>query len=111
QRAHQVTHTLPPERRRDDQRGDLVGQIAQRLGLHRRSVNRYLRVLRAPQSIQEAFAAGKLRLTAAEKVVDLPTGVREAIVSALEAGQDAPEVMARTLSVRGWPPQKGVVGL
>jgi ParB family chromosome partitioning protein len=82
----------------DYERGDLRDRIGKRLGVSGRSLDRYLRVLDAPQEVRAAVAAGKLAVTVAEKVVGLTTKQRAEIAEELRAGGEPREVVRRFLN-------------
>jgi len=81
---------------------DLRDAIALELGgKSGRNIQRYLNVLKATMDVQCLVQAGKLRLTLAEKVADLPQAAQGRIVREVEAGGDPEEVIAPHLPGAG----------
>lgn len=78
-------------------RGDTRDFIGQRLGLSGRTLDRLLNILRAPQSVQDAFERDDLPLVLADKVARLSKDVQEQIEAEIEAGNSAKQVIAAKL--------------
>ncbi|MCE9554556.1 MAG: ParB/RepB/Spo0J family partition protein [Planctomycetes bacterium] len=75
--------------RPDGRARDVVGKI---LICDGRTVDRYLRVLKAPPEVQEAFDRGKLKLVTAGQIASLTAEQQDEIVAAIRAGQSPQEV-------------------
>jgi len=60
-------------------------------------LDRYLRILDAPQAVQDAVEAGTLPLTLAEKLVGLGTAQREQVATAIRAGDEPSAVVRQVL--------------
>lgn len=70
---------------------DRVGQI---VGMSGRNLQRYLNVLAAPPEVQDAFAARRVRLVDAARVVTLSMREQETLADRLQAGGDPKAVLA-----------------
>ena len=70
---------------------DRVGQI---VGMSGRNLQRYLNVLAARPEVQDAFAAGRVRLVDAARVVSLSKREQEALADRLRGGEDPKAVFA-----------------
>jgi hypothetical protein len=70
---------------------DRVGQI---VGMSGRNLQRYLNVLAARPEVQDAFAAGRVRLVDAARVVGLSKREQEALADRLRGGGDPKAVLA-----------------
>jgi hypothetical protein len=80
------------------QKEALKAEVARRLGLSPRNVNRYLLLLDAPAPVQQAFDRGDLSLTDAGKVALLDRPARADIVRRLQQGEKAGQVVAASLA-------------
>jgi ParB-like chromosome segregation protein Spo0J len=94
-RAHQLRPQVPYPALRDYQRGDLTDQVARRLGVSRRSAQRYVRLAATPPEVQQAFLTGELHLTAAERVAGLPEARQAELAAALRGGEGPAKAVAR----------------
>jgi ParB-like chromosome segregation protein Spo0J len=72
-------------------------RIGKAIGVSGRTLSRYLRVLRTPVEVQNAFRAGRLSLVAAEKVADLAGDVQRAVAGRIRGGDDPKAVLAAVL--------------
>jgi ParB family chromosome partitioning protein len=80
------------------EKGDLRDDIGRRLGISGRNLDRYLRVLEGtPPEVQDAVAAGKLPLTAAEKVAGLARPRQEQLAAEIRGGGGPAEVVRKYL--------------
>lgn len=76
-------------------RGELRDRLAKRLGAKSgRTLDRYLRLLDAPRSVQDAVSRGALPMQTAFQVLLMGPHQQEAIARAIAAGQDPRAVIA-----------------
>lgn len=79
---------------KDRDRGDLADwehveardRVGAAIGMTGRNLSRYLRVLKTPSPVQQAFEVGKLTLVAADKVKGLPDEIQARIAEQIRAG-------------------------
>jgi ParB/RepB/Spo0J family partition protein len=98
-RCYQHLKSLAKQSGRDrpanDDSQDLRDEIGLRLGQSGRNLDRLLRLLRTPQEVQDAVAAGRLPITVAERVASLPLSFREQVAREIAAGEDPRAVVRR----------------
>lgn len=74
------------------------GEVRERVGrivdMSGRNLNRYLNVLSAPAEVQDKFAAGRVRLVDAARVVTLDKRQQEQLAARLRAGEEPKVVFA-----------------
>jgi len=76
-------------------RGDVRDRLAKRIGAKSgRTLDRYVQLLDAPLAVQRCVSRGELPMQAALKTLRLTVKQQEAIVTAIEAGQPAKQVVA-----------------
>ena len=86
------------------QKEKLKAEVAARMGLSLRSVNRYLLLLTAPPEIQAAVDRGALTLIAAGKVALLPKALQEDVVRRIRAGENPAAVVREVTRPRARRP-------
>jgi hypothetical protein len=99
-RAHEIKDQVPPERWRHYQHGSLEEAVANYLNLSRRSAARYISLVDLPLPIRQAFDAGTLCISLAERVNHLTWDAKQAIAHAITAGADPRDEIARHLPTR-----------
>jgi len=97
-RLEAVGKALPADKRSNAMRGRLRDVVGSRLGMSGRTLDRYVRVLDTPLSVQAAFERGEVKLVDAEKVAGLPAAARDAIAAAVDGGADAKATVAAALT-------------
>jgi ParB-like chromosome segregation protein Spo0J len=99
-------------RRKNEPQGDLRDEIGRRLGVSGRTLDRYLKILRTPPVVQQAFQRDLLPLLMAENVSHLARSVQDRIAREVEEGGDAKEVVGKYLQEarqrRGLPMNQSV---
>jgi ParB/RepB/Spo0J family partition protein len=68
-------------------RRDVRDEIGEKLGYSGRTLDRYMRILRTPRAVQDAFSAGRLSLTLAGKVAGLSRAAQSKIAGRISAGE------------------------
>jgi hypothetical protein len=94
-RAHQLRSAIPYETVREYQKGDLLDQVTTRLSVSKRNGQRYLRLLDAPQEVQQAYADKKLSLTVAERAAGLSLDKKAELAAAIQGGEEPQKAVAR----------------
>ncbi|MCE9531478.1 MAG: ParB/RepB/Spo0J family partition protein [Planctomycetes bacterium] len=77
--------------------------IADRLGQSRRTVNRYLQVLKTPPAIQNAFDASHLSLVEACQVAMMPEKAQLAVAARIEGGLDPKKALKEAVQANPNP--------
>jgi hypothetical protein len=80
--------------------------IGRKLGASGRNLDRYLKVLKTPKEVQDAFSQGKLSLVEAGKVAGLSGESQAAIQAAIRSGKKAKEVVQEALKRKASGRQK-----
>jgi ParB-like chromosome segregation protein Spo0J len=76
---------------------EIKAKIGKRMGLTKRSVNRYLAVLHTPREVQTAFDEGAISLVTAGKVAQLQRPQQQAMAKRIATGEPAKKVVAEAL--------------
>jgi hypothetical protein len=111
-RARLALRRFEIERRREPgdlnerEERDARDRVGQAIGMSGRNLQRYLNVLRAPLSVQQAYEHDQLTLKEADQIGRLPAGARQEIELLLEKGNDTKTVVAKFLGRRRSQPVK-----
>jgi len=85
---------MPDDQRHAYSRGNVRDVLAKRIGGGSgRNLERYLRILKCPQEIQQAFQDGRISLVDAGKIAGLAADVQSEIGAAIRSGQNAKAVV------------------
>lgn len=111
-RARLALRRFEIERRREPgdlnerEERDARDRVGQAIGMSGRNLQRYLNVLRAPLSVQQAYEHDQLTLKEADRIGRLPAGVRQEIEVLLGKGNDPKTVVTKYLGRRCSQPAK-----
>lgn len=88
-----ATKLFELERTKESSRLSVKEYIAQRLGMTRRNLDRYLSVAETPMPVQNAYSQRRLSLVSAARVARLSTDVQSMIAAQIAGGEDAEKVV------------------
>lgn len=100
-RAYRALADLASHEKRDildrRPRANPLKQLAERLGVSKKNLDRYLKITRTPPEVQAAFDRGDLTLVEAASVASLPATKQAEIAGAIGEGQAPWDVVPRAL--------------
>jgi hypothetical protein len=82
---------------REPEQDDLRDRISAALGMGGRNAPRYLNLAQAPLEVQSAYSEGRISLTSASRVCQLPHDTQQSLAQDLRDGGDAAIVVKRYL--------------
>jgi ParB-like chromosome segregation protein Spo0J len=113
-RARLAVHLFQLENGRKKIRGieqvELRDRVGAALGMGGRNAQRYLNLARAPLEVQSAYSEGKISLTTASRVCQLPHDAQESLAQELRDGDDPAIVVKRYLGKPSRPAPAGDTG-
>ena len=88
--------------------GRRLDAIGRKLGIPRRTISRYFRILDTPAQVQRAFQRGALGVVDASRVAGLPTATQADVAAQIDAGANPAKVVddALALHLSGKPKRK-----